>query len=234
MDQNEEFCFVELDGDKRRIRFHDYAEIYKIPGLYEQLFAELLECRSPEVITDLLRTTLRGFGEDPSSLRVLDFGAGNGMVAERLALLGANPIIGVDLLPEARMAALRDRPGLYQEYVAADITALDTQQREVLTSAELNCLTCVAALGFDDVPPAAFAAAFNLIQDDGWLAFNLRDRFVDSPGPFSQLLTRLGEEEILSEVGRLRYHHRLSVTGEQLDYVAVIARKHAAIPDALL
>lgn len=234
MDQNEEFCFVELDGDKRRIRFHDYAEIYKIPGLYEQLFAELLECRSPEVITDLLRTTLRGFGEDPSSLRVLDFGAGNGMVAERLALLGANPIIGVDLLPEARMAALRDRPGLYQEYVAADITALDTQQREVLTSAELNCLTCVAALGFDDVPPAAFAAAFNLIQDDGWLAFNLRDRFVDSPGPFSQLLTRLGEEDILSEVGRLRYHHRLSVTGEQLDYVAVIARKHAAIPDALL
>lgn len=234
MDQNEEFCFVELNGDKRRIRFHDYAEIYKIPGLYEQLFAELLECRSPEVITDLLRTTLRGFGEDPSSLRVLDFGAGNGMVAERLAQLGANPIIGVDLLPEARMAALRDRPGLYQEYVAADITALDAQQREVLTSAELNCLTCVAALGFDDVPPAAFAAAFNLIQDDGWLAFNLRDRFVDSPGPFSQLLTRLGEEDILSEVGRLRYHHRLSVTGEQLDYVAVIARKHAAIPDALL
>lgn len=202
--------------------------------MYEQLFAELLHCRSPQVIADLLKTTLAGFGEDATSLRVLDFGAGNGMVGEQLARLGADPIIGVDLLPEARAAALRDRPGLYRDYLAVDITALDDESRQLLTSAELNCLTCVAALGFDDVPPAAFAAAFNLIQDGGWVAFNLRDRFVDSPGPFSQLLARLGEQGIVSEVARLRYHHRLSVTGEQLDYVAVIARKHAPIPAALV
>ena len=37
-DQDSEFCEVRINGDRRRIRFHDYPEIYSIPGLYEQLF----------------------------------------------------------------------------------------------------------------------------------------------------------------------------------------------------
>src|ERR1044072_2360463 len=60
LDQDEEWCEVEIDGKRRRIRFHDYASIYDVPGLYERLFAEQLECDSPRIGTDLLGEALRG------------------------------------------------------------------------------------------------------------------------------------------------------------------------------
>jgi SAM-dependent methyltransferase len=230
LDQDEEYCDVVTDGTARRIRFHDYAEIFKIPGLYEKLFADLLECRSPTVLSELLAHTVTAAGDDVTALRVLDFGAGNGMVAEALARVGVKTIFGVDLLAEARAAALRDRPGLYVEYLAADITALDTSARAALNSAEVNCLTCVAALGFDDVPPVAFEAAFNAISTPGWVAFNLRDRYVDRPNAFSELLARMLAAGVVEERAHVRYRHRLSVSGEALEYDAIITRKLDAIP----
>jgi hypothetical protein len=46
-DQDAECCEVTLGGKTRRIRFHDYDEIYRVPGLYEHLFYEVLDCKSP-------------------------------------------------------------------------------------------------------------------------------------------------------------------------------------------
>ncbi|SHF48268.1 hypothetical protein SAMN05443575_0059 [Jatrophihabitans endophyticus] len=218
-----------VDGEARRIRFHDYAEIYRIPGMYEQLFAGLLQCRSPEVITGLLAESLEAAGERAADLRVLDFGAGNGMVGEELVALGAAVVIGCDLLPEACEAALRDRPEVYRDYLAQDVTALDDTQRAMLRDAGLNCMTCVAALGFDDIPPAAFAAAFNAIGEQGWVAFNLRDRYMDSPSDFARLLERMVAEGVLEEARQTRYRHRLSVAGEPLDYIAFVGRKRGHI-----
>lgn len=219
-----------VDGEARRIRFHDYAEIFKIPGLYEQLFATMLECRSPEVVIGLLAEALTGAGEDPAGLRVLDFGAGNGMVGEQVRAIGAKVVVGSDLLPEARDAALRDRPEVYTDYIAADITALSDEQKARVRDARLNAMTCVAALGFDDIPPAAFAGAFNAIAETGWVAFNLRDRYVDVPGAFARLLERMTAEGLLTDVVQQRYRHRLSVAGEPLEYVALVARKTGHIP----
>jgi SAM-dependent methyltransferase len=221
-----------VNGESRRIRFHDYAEIYKIPGMYEKLFADMLECTSPDVVAGLLADAVDAAGQDMASVRVLDFGAGNGMVAEALAAKGVTTIVGVDLLPEARAAAMRDRPGLYGDYIAGDVTALDVEQHDSIVEAQLNCLTCVAALGFDDVPPAAFAAAFNYVVSSGWCAFNLRDRYVDEPSAFSRLLDRMIAEGVLVDASHVRYDHRLAVSGEPLEYDAVIARKTRDIPES--
>ena len=38
------------------------------------------------------------------------------MVGEELEELGASTIVGIDLLPEAAAAAVRDRPGVYDDY----------------------------------------------------------------------------------------------------------------------
>jgi hypothetical protein len=46
--QDEEWCEVVLDGRRRRIRFHDYRDVYGIPRLYEHLIYHRLECRSPQ------------------------------------------------------------------------------------------------------------------------------------------------------------------------------------------
>lgn len=233
LDQDEEWCEIELaDGGRRRIRFHDYAEIYKVPGLYERLFADQLDCESPRVVCDLLGEALRDAGLKPESLTALDFGAGNGMVGELLDELTVGEIVGVDLLPEARDAAHRDRPGLYEAYYALDMTQLTPEQRRDLMRHDFDVMTCVAALGFGDIPPLAFAEAFNLVGAPGWVAFNIRDRFLEEncATGFGGLLTRMFGEGILEERTRTRYPHRVSVSGEALEYDAIVAQKHSDIP----
>lgn len=232
LDQDEEWCEVEVQGERQRIRFHDYAAIYAVPGLYERLFVDRLACDSPTVVTDLLGAELRAAGVSCGALTALDFGAGNGMVGEQLGELGIGEIVGVDLLAEAREAAHRDRPGLYDDYYSLDLTQLTPEQRRDLTRRDFDVMACVAALGFGDVPPLAFAEAFNLVSSPGWIAFNIRDRFFDVEGPsgFGGFLQAMLREGILVERVRERYTHRVSVAGEPLEYFAVIAEKHQDVP----
>jgi hypothetical protein len=232
LDQDEEWCEIVLEGTRTRIRLHDYAAIFDVPGLYEHLFAEILECSSPDVVCDLLGAELRHANVDPASLSALDFGAGNGMVGERVADLGVDSIVGIDLLPEARDAALRDRPGLYEDYYAGDVTDLDPDDRRELEAHGFNAMICVAALGFGDIPPAAFAEAFNFVSSPGWIAFNLRDRFMDDDDPagFGAFIARMFDEGVLDEQARVSYTHRVSVAGDPLEYRAIAARKRRDVP----
>ncbi len=230
LDEDEEWCEIETDGKRRRIRFHDYASIYEIPGLYERLFAEQLECDSPRVVVDLLGEHLRAAKVKPADLTALDFGAGNGMVGERLAEISIGEIVGVDLLPEARDAAHRDRPGLYREYYALDLTDLASGPRRDLTRHDFSVMACVAALGFGDIPPLAFAEALNLVASPGWVAFNIRDRFLEEEWGFGGFIARMLHEGVLVERARKLYTHRQSVSGESLEYVAMVAEKHYDVP----
>lgn len=227
LDQDQEFFEIEEDGERRRIRCHDYGEIYSVPGLYERIFTDVLSCRSPEVVVDLLDETLTREDEDPKQLRVLDLGAGNGMVAEELDNRGADSIVGIDLLEEAKEAAERDRPGLYDAYHALDLTELEQETHKELESHDFNCLTCVAALGFGDIPADAFRAAYDLVGSGGWVAFNIRDQFLENgdAGGFSRLLNEMFKSGELKEHTRDRYQHRVSVNGDPLHYIAVVAQK---------
>lgn len=232
LDQDEEWCDARLDGEHIRIRFHDYHVIYEHPGLYEQLFYDLLRCTSPRVVRRLLGRAVAERGIDPAELRVLDVGAGNGMVGEELRTLGAGTVYGVDIIEEAARAAARDRPGVYDGYLVADLTALTPDQREELAARRFNAMTTVAALGFGDIPPAAFTAAFNLVEASGLIAFTIKEDFVtdhDTTG-FSSLIRRMLAEEVISVIAEEHYRHRLSVRGDPLYYVAYVARKLRDIP----
>ena len=226
-DQDAEVCEVVIDGKRRQIRFHDYDEIYRIPGLYEQLFYDHLECRSPTVVCELLAEQLQEGGYDPANQSVLDLGAGNGMVGERLRAMGCGNIVGVDIIPEARSAAERDRPGAYSEYVVGDLTAPTPEVEEALQRHRFGILTTVAALGFGDIPPEAFAYAFGLLSPGGWLAFCIKEDFLaeEEPSGFSQLIQRMMADGTLEVFARRRYQHRLSMNGEPLHYVAMVGRK---------
>jgi len=232
VDQDEEWCEAVVGGERIRIRFHDYHRIYGIPGLYERLFYDKLECASPRVVRTLLSGVLDEQGVEPADLRVLDVGAGNGMVGEEIRALGAGAIHGVDIIEEAAQAAKRDRPEVYDDYTVADLTALAPDQHESLVADRLNTMTTVAALGFGDIPPAAFSAAFNLIETPGLLVFNIKEDFVaaDDKSGFSRLIDRMVDENVILPLAEKRYRHRLSVRGEPLYYVAYVARKQADIP----
>jgi hypothetical protein len=232
LDQDEEWCEIEHDGERRRILLHDYATIYGVPGLYEHIYDEKLKCTSPSVVCDLLRAELDSAGIDPARLTALDFGAGNGMVGELLRRLGIVELVGIDLLLEAREAAYRDRPGLYGNYHVLDLTELRRRDRTRLDQHDFDLMTCVAALGFGDVPPEAFAEAFNLVSSPGWIAFNIRERFLEDSDPcgFGAFIGRMFEEGVIEERTRVSYTHRVSVAGKPLPYYAIVAIKCRDVP----
>lgn len=106
------FNLVTGKGDCTKISFHDYGKIYSIPGLYEQIFYDRLRCSSPTVVTEELYKAVNLTKENFTELRVLDFGAGNGIMGEELTRYGISRLVGIDIEPEAEKALIRDRPGI--------------------------------------------------------------------------------------------------------------------------
>ena len=225
LSQDEEWCEVLLDDDWTRIRFHDYSDIYAVEGLYEHLFYVRLRCQSPAVVATLLAEAVEEVGEDPAELKVLDLGAGNGMVGEALREHGFRELVGVDITPEAGEAVERDRPGLYADYHVCDL--LDPPSG--LDGERFGAMTSVAALGFGDVPPEVFQAAFDRVEDGGWVAFTIKEDFLDDADAsgFADLIGDLLASGAIEERGRRRYRHRLDINGNPLHYIAIAGRKRS-------
>jgi SAM-dependent methyltransferase len=226
--QDEVYFFLHESGDDRRMRFHDYNELYERPGLYEQLFYDRLKCQSPQKVAEILESSVAQQHQNVTELRVLDFGAGNGMMGEALKKYGVSRLVGVDIIREARDATERDRPGMYDAYYVADFCNLNQELREEIASWSLDCLTTVAALGFGDIPPRAFIEAFNIIQSQGWVAFNIKETFLDASdnSGFSKMMRELIFSEFLDLYHLERYRHRYSMEGTPLYYFAIAGRKN--------
>ena len=235
LDQDQEWCEVEIDGEWQTVRFHDYSDIYEIPGLYESLFYRTLQCISPRVVVDHLERIMHRQGEDPRKLRVLDIGAGNGMVGEALRSLPAEKVFGIDVIDQAQKAAQRDRDWAYDDYVVVDLTDMPERLEKHLRSLKSNAMVCVAALGYGDIPTSAFLNAVDLLSTPAWLAFNIKEDFLhdDDGTGFCRLVRELSRRKIIQVQSYERYTHRLSITGEPLYYVTVVARKLKDVPDEL-
>ena len=116
---------------------------------------------------------------------------------------------------------------VYEDYFVVDLCDLPDDARERLNAKGFNCLTTVAALGFGDIPPAAFGYAYDLLIPGAWLAFCIKEDFLDDDEPtgFSKLIRDLIDEGQLDVFAQRRYRHRLSAQGEPLHYVAMVGRK---------
>jgi len=236
LDQDEVFFFLDEGDGQTKIRFHDYDEIYRRPGLYEQIFYDRLKCQSPSKVASILQSAVDQSGQSSTTLRVLDLGAGNGIMGEELRRVGVARLVGADIIPEARDACLRDRPGIYDDYLVCDISELDPEMLVDVKSWSLNCLTTVAALGFGDLPATAFVNAFNLIDSGGWVAFNVKATFLDNreTTDFSRVVRELVFTDYLEIHHLERYRHRLSIDGEPIYYYAIAGQKTADVPSGVL
>ena len=235
-DQDETYFFLQGSGKQRKIRFHDYDEIYQVPGLYEQIFYDRLKCTSPVKVTAILEAAIKQSTDNFTELRVLDLGAGNGMMGEELKKHGVSRLVGVDIIPEAYEATIRDRPGLYDAYYIEDFTKLNDDIKEDIASWQCDCMVTVAALGFGDIPTMAFIEAFNIIKAEGWVAFNIKESFLDNSDEtgFSKMIRELIFSEYLDVYYIERYRHRLSIEGEPLYYYAVVGRKNSDVSSEFL
>ena len=228
--QDEEWVLVKVDDAWKKLRLHDYAEFYSIPGLYERVVYDTLQCRSPSVVAQLLKSELAREDEAAGDLRVLDLGAGNGCVAEALSEIGVKEFVGIDICREAAIAAERDRPGLYCDYVVGDMTDLPDGDAEKLQNRDFNCMVCVAALGFSDVPPAVFLEAYDLVRDDGWVGFTIKSDFLlegDGTG-FSRLVRTMIETGAMELKAEKEFTHRISTDRSPLRYVALVGKKRSS------
>jgi SAM-dependent methyltransferase len=232
LNQDEAYFYLQGSGGNRQIRFHDYDEIYQVQGLYEQIFYDRLKCTSPEKVATILESSLKQSEDNLSELRVLDFGAGNGMMGEALKKHGVSRLIGVDIIPEAYEATVRDRPGLYDAYYVEDFTNLNEEIKDDIASWQCDCMVTVAALGFGDIPTRAFIEAFNILKAKGWVAFNIKETFFDNTDEsgFSKMIRELIFSKYLDVYHIERYRHRLSIEGEPLYYFAIAGRKNADVP----
>ena len=213
------------DGSVEELRLHEYERLYALPGVYEQIVQERLGCASPAKIASLLATAVDEAGWARADVRVIDVAAGNGVSGEALAAEGLHPVFGTDIVPTAREAALRDRPGLYDEYLTLDLLTLTAEQTRRLCSLRANALTCVAPVGesASQVPSAAFFQAVSALTDEALVAY-MHDPNTGADDVITAELwrERLGVEA--TELARERYLHRRTVNGAAFEMVGVVWR----------
>jgi predicted TPR repeat methyltransferase len=187
-------------------------------------------------VADILKKVVSNAGGGLSQMRVLDVGAGNGIMAEALIKLGVARIVGLDILEDAKLAAERDRPGLYDAYYALDLSKMSNGLREEFSEWHLNCMTTVAALGFGDIPARAFLEAYNLIDENGWIAFNIKETFLENrdTSGFSVFVKNLILTDHFDIHHLERYQHRLSIDGAPLYYYAAVGKKNRNIEPSFL
>lgn len=200
------------DGEEEIVHLHDYARVYSVPGLYEHIVQDLLRCRSPQVAA----AALERLADDPAALAVLDLGAGTGLVGELIRGFGVGYVIGMDAVGAAREACLRDRPGIYDDYLVGELGALDAQLR----ACRPNALIAAGAFGGTHMPASALSGALALLPEGAPVVFTIHERWTqtDEPGGFLTPLAQMIDSGELVVFERSRFLHRLTTGGEPIHY----------------
>ena len=214
-------------GAEEVIHLHDYARIYDVPGLYERIVQDMLECRSPQVAVDGLADALAQLGIDAAEIVVLDLGAGTGTVGELVTGLEVRSLVGFDALEAARTAALRDRPGIYRDYLVGDLAAPQPQLLASLRRYAPTALISAGAFGGTHAPPAALRNALTLLPVGAPVVFTIDERWTqtDEVGGFRAALAEIFTSGELKLLRRSRFQHRVTTTGTPIYYELVVATK---------
>ena len=221
---NEEYFFITQNGKERRLKLHNYNEVYSIPGLYEYIAFEILKYKSPKVMSSLLTET----GLSVEQLNILELGTGSGLFGKALAQLGVTAITGIDIVPEAKIATERECPGVYKNYFVEDLTKLSESTKNILEQEKFNCLVCCSALSDDHIPVEAFQVALNLIEEGGFILFNVAKDSSDNLNTSSKFIKFYHQaiaEGALKLCHTHSYTHRIFFNGGSLEYIAILAQK---------
>jgi trans-aconitate methyltransferase len=218
----ESFVLIRDDGSSERIVLHDYSRVYAVPGLYEEVVQHRLGCASPQVLAGALADAVAAAGASTAGLRVLDVGAGNGVVGEELHARGAQVVAGIDGVVAARDAARRDRPELYEVYAIAGVDEVTVEQ--LVADHGLNALTAAGALGIGHVEVSDVARWWAAFPPGSWFAATVPPDVADPAG--EDLLGALLAADPTTQVVRQDpFAHRRRMSGEAITYNVVVARK---------
>jgi hypothetical protein len=213
--------------EEELVHLHDYARLYRVSGLYEYIVQEMLDCRSPQVTAEALARALKRLALDPADVRLLDLGAGTGLVGELVRGLGVTTVVGLDALAAAREACLRDRPGVYHDYLVGDLADPGPELLGQLRRHRPSGLVAAGAFGGTHMPVKALVNALALLSSGAPVVFTIDQRWMraDASGGFRTTVTRLLASGELRLLERSRFRHRLSTGGEPVSYELLAAAK---------
>jgi predicted TPR repeat methyltransferase len=215
---------------RERVAFHDYAALYAVPGLYDRVFRDELGMCSAQRVVGLYARALQPLRRPPAAERVLDLGAGNGIGGEELRRIGVGRVTGLDLEPQAREAALRDRPGVYDDYLVGDLSAPAQDGLAGLAALEPTAVLALSALGPGHAPPAVLDRALRLLPGGGLFGFAVTPTLLagsDDPAGlasgYPEFLRELFAHRA-DELARDAYVHRRRTDGSDDLGVAFVGR----------
>lgn len=222
---------LEVDEERDRVRWsapgggraetglHDYAALYRVPGLYEAVYALRLQGGSPDLLAGLLADT----AGDRAAARVLDVGCGTGAVGTALRRAGFAAVWGTDLEPAVEVAVPRDRPGAYAGVRAMDLLALQDADRAWLADVAPTVVTVVAAVGFGHLPLPAFEVLTGLLPRGGLLALTAAHDLRTDPAlaGYAALLDGPAYRRRAEREGR----HRRTADGRELRVAALVLER---------
>ena len=175
----------------------------------------------------MLSAAVDSLGWDRKAVRVIDLAAGNGISGEALRAHGLHPVLGTDIVPEARQAALRDRPAVYDAYEILDLLNLQPAQERALAALEANAVSCVAPVGTagQQLPPRALTAVAKRLAADALIAY-LHDPTVGVPDEVTAELwaRELGPDIRAERLTERRYLHRYTLAGEPYEMIGMVWR----------
>jgi SAM-dependent methyltransferase len=178
----------------------------------------------------LFGEALTTLGRPPTDQRVFDLGAGNGAGGEQLRSLGVGRVVGLDLEPVAREAALRDRPGDYDHYLVGDLGTLPREEVSVLRDERFTAVLALAAIGVGHIPWPVLDRALSLLRPGGLFGFAVTPALL--PGSDDADGVRSGYPDYFAtlfddradELARHAYVHRHQTDGTPHGAVALVGR----------
>jgi predicted TPR repeat methyltransferase len=221
-----EYIVLRTDASEEEIvHLHDYERIYDVAWLYEHVVQDLLGCRSPQTAVDGLARAFTRLGIDPAGVVLLDLGAGTGIVGGLARELGIRTLIGVDSLEAARAACLRDRTGVYDDYLVGDLAAPSPGLLERLRRHRPTAFISAGAFGGTHGPPAALLSALGLLPTHAPVVFTIDEKWMqtDDRRGFRTAVNHLLASGQLRLLERSRFQHRVSTAGEPIHYELVVA-----------
>lgn len=192
------------DQDDLRQRYDEWA------SEYEDHLVGGLAYQAPDVGVSLLKTRV------PVSARILDIGAGTGLVGQRLHTAGYRDLVALDY-----------SAGMLEQARAKEVYALLSRQDLLaplsFPSASFDAAIAIGVFNDDHVSAGAFDEVLRVVRRGGVFLFSVLTRFYEQRS-FREAVQRLeqgGQWRLVEQVGP--FAARKSVEGEGAGAAMVLA-----------
>ncbi len=179
----EHFRVTLNDGTSININVWEYGKMYEHPFLYDIIFGDILKLNAP---VDLISyfTEIIDNKEPDKKFRVLELAAGSGLAGRELKISGKTELlVGIDILEQARTAALRDQPSIYDDYFVLNFESLSNHDMKLLSSYNFNCFFVTTGTGgadddsgYKDVMLDSYKQAIKFLAPKSYIFFNIRQK----------------------------------------------------------